>query len=56
VSKYGSSPNSDRPCVGEWPGRWRPTVPAEAVDALICGLDEAKAERVAFYRDATDQS
>jgi hypothetical protein len=32
------------------------TVPAEAVDALIRGLDEARAERVAFYRDATDQS
>jgi len=32
------------------------TVPAEAVDALIRGLDEAKAERVASYRDATDQA
>lgn len=32
------------------------TVPAEAVDALIRGLDEAKAERVASYREATDQA
>jgi hypothetical protein len=32
------------------------TVPAEAIDALIRGLDEAKAERVASYRDATDQA
>lgn len=32
------------------------TVPAEAVDALIRGLDEVKAERVAVYRDATDQA
>jgi hypothetical protein len=31
------------------------TVSADAVDALIRGLDEAKAERVACYRDATDQ-
>jgi hypothetical protein len=31
-------------------------VPAEAVDALIRGLDQAKAERVAFYRDTTDQA
>ncbi len=32
------------------------TVPAEAVDALIRGLDEAKAERVASYRDASDEA
>jgi hypothetical protein len=32
------------------------TVPAEAVDALIRGLDEAKAERVASYRDTIDQA
>ncbi|MBA2696142.1 MAG: hypothetical protein H0U62_09980 [Actinobacteria bacterium] len=32
------------------------TVPTEAVDALIRGLDEAKAERIASYRDATDQA
>lgn len=31
------------------------TVPAEAVNALIRGLDEAKAERAAYYRGATDQ-
>lgn len=31
------------------------SVPAEAVDALIRGLDEAKAERVAIYRADTDQ-
>jgi hypothetical protein len=31
------------------------TVPAEAVDALIRGLDEVKAERVASSRDASDQ-
>jgi hypothetical protein len=29
---------------------------AEAVDALIRGLDEVKAERVASYRDASDQA
>jgi hypothetical protein len=32
------------------------TVPAEAVDALIRGLDEAKAERVASYRADSDQA
>ena len=30
-------------------------VPAEAIDALIRGLDEAKAERVVRYRADTDQ-
>jgi len=45
-------PNSDRPRAGA-PAA---TVPAEAVDALIQGLDEAKAERIASYRDATDQA
>ncbi|MGH3897887.1 MAG: hypothetical protein ACRDTA_06435 [Pseudonocardiaceae bacterium] len=32
------------------------SVPAEAVDALIRGLDEAKAARVASYRNSTDQA
>jgi hypothetical protein len=31
-------------------------VPAEAVEALIRGLDEAKGERIACYRSATDQT
>lgn len=32
------------------------SVPTEAVDALIRGLDEAKGERIACYRAATDQT
>ncbi|MGH3854498.1 MAG: hypothetical protein ACRDR6_13585 [Pseudonocardiaceae bacterium] len=32
------------------------SVSAEAVDALIRGLDEAKGERMARYRAATDQT
>ncbi len=40
---------------GRMAGALAASVPAEAVDALIRGLDQAKAERVALYRADTDQ-
>ncbi len=40
---------------GRTAGALAASVPAEAVDALIRGLDQAKAERVALYRADADQ-
>jgi hypothetical protein len=63
LARLGLHPGAHLRLVPERPavrrrmaGTLAATVPAEAVDALIRGLDEAKAERVAYYHIPSDQT
>lgn len=49
-------PEQRPPARPRMAGALAATVPVEAVDALIRGLNEAKAERVASYHDTADQA